>query len=188
MSIKNTLKEIGKRIATSNNRSLGTLFGCIMGGVVGLVYVLDGTATLAIIGRPDTLAKSVFAVLLAAGTGGNLSSYIGATVDIITGEKTIIDLYKNFTKEQTEHNSTSAELAPSTHQHFPYITSLDNKQAERLSQASQNERELYFLRNMVKENSERLNARVTEIVERKDQRTENGNDTVHESKKGVSPV
>jgi hypothetical protein len=63
-----------------------------MGGMIlGIILVTYHQVSIAIIGAPQSLALQVFTVFLAMGTGGNLCSYIGSCVDLITGEKTIFD-------------------------------------------------------------------------------------------------
>lgn len=53
--------------------------------------MMQHQATIAIIGSSNSTILSVFTVLLAMGTGGNLCSYIGACVDIVTGDRTVFD-------------------------------------------------------------------------------------------------
>jgi hypothetical protein len=59
--------------------------------ILGIVLVTQHQASIAIIGVPSSTFLQVITVLLAMGTGGNLCSYIGACVDIITGERTVFD-------------------------------------------------------------------------------------------------
>ncbi|OGT47488.1 MAG: hypothetical protein A3F17_07140 [Gammaproteobacteria bacterium RIFCSPHIGHO2_12_FULL_41_15] len=72
----------------SNNRALGVLSGCI----VGLLLIRQHQAFITLVGNPLSLSYQIIGVLLATGTGGNLFSYVGAGLDILTGEKTIFDL------------------------------------------------------------------------------------------------
>lgn len=74
-----------------SNRVLGIFFGCLGGMVLGVVLVSEHEVSIAIIGVPSSTALQVITVLLAMGTGGNLCSYIGACLDVITGERTIFD-------------------------------------------------------------------------------------------------
>ncbi len=92
MSFRSGLKSIGKQIWKSNNRSLGTLFGCMAGCIMGTILVIQHSASISIVGNPSSLPYQIIGILLAAGTGGNLSSYIGASIDILTGEKTLFNL------------------------------------------------------------------------------------------------
>lgn len=125
-----TLAEVGSRIVKSNNRSLGTLFGCIAGGIVGVVLVTsDYQASFPIFGNPRSTVYQIGGVLLAAGAGGNLSSYIGASIDIITGEKTVFDLIKYLAnlccakKQQDIDEVLQTVREPIEHHHFPFVTS-----------------------------------------------------------------
>ena len=74
--------------------SLGTLFGCVGGFIIGTLLVTEGVGSLTLIGNPlsPPVSYKIIGVVLATGTGGNLSSYIGASIDIITNEKTIFNL------------------------------------------------------------------------------------------------
>jgi hypothetical protein len=74
-----------------SNRTLGIFFGCIGGMILGIILVADHSASIAIIGAPSSPVLKVLTVLLAMGTGGNLCSYIGSCLDLITGERTIFD-------------------------------------------------------------------------------------------------
>jgi hypothetical protein len=65
--------------------------GCLGGLILGIVLVSQHQVSIAIIGVPSSTALQVVTVLLAMGTGGNLCSYIGACVDILTGDRTVFD-------------------------------------------------------------------------------------------------
>lgn len=143
MGLFSSLKKFARRIAKNNNRSLGTLFGCIAGCILGAILVHKHSASLAVLGNPSThQALQVFAVILAAGTGGNLMSYIGATIDILTNEKTIFDLLgylwriccsccKKKAPPKAQASETTApevlkekpDEQKGKHLHYPYITS-----------------------------------------------------------------
>ncbi len=125
-----TVKQMGIRIWDSNNRSLGTILGCIGGFAVGLTAVLSHDANLPILGVPNSIAYKIIAVCLATGIGGNLSSYIGASIDILTNEKTIFDLIEHCLvrwgcMQKRQPSPQTAEVAPveGHKQHFPFITS-----------------------------------------------------------------
>jgi hypothetical protein len=62
--------------------------------IIGIILVADHQASIAIIGVPQSAIWRVFTVFLAMGTGGNLCSYIGSCVDLITGDKTIFHACK----------------------------------------------------------------------------------------------
>lgn len=133
LKIKRLLRNIGIRVQLSNNRTLATLFGCVLGLALGIVIVLQNEEAFQIVGRPSQVFYKIIGVLLAMGTGGNLSSYIGAAIDIITGEKTLFDLYgwmakhlkqgepKNLLSQASEPTGEE-EMRP---RHFPFITSSD---------------------------------------------------------------
>lgn len=116
------------RIKESNNRSLGTLFGCLSGFVLGVVLACDDSIlhSFPIVGSNLSLSYKVLGVILCAGTGGNLCSYIGASIDIVSGEKTVFDLLclrSSITSSPPSHPSSNPP--PTPHAHFPYITSTD---------------------------------------------------------------
>lgn len=63
-----------------------------MGGMIlGIVLVVQQKVSIAIIGAPSSTILQILTVLLAMGTGGNLCSYIGSCIDLITGDRTIFD-------------------------------------------------------------------------------------------------
>ena len=84
------MKKLGIRIHQSNNRVLGTLLGCIGGFILGYFTIISHQAILPIIGMPTTTTTKIIALVLSAGIGGNLTSYVGACIDIFTNEKTIV--------------------------------------------------------------------------------------------------
>lgn len=90
------MKNLAKRILESNNRELGILFGCIIGAILGVIVMTQHDGAIPIVGNPVSLPYQIIAILIAAGTGGNLTSYIGAGIDILTAEKTIFDLIKYY--------------------------------------------------------------------------------------------
>ncbi len=96
--IFNGINAIGKRIVESNNRNLGILAGCTIGVVVGGIFVTHATLVAPLLGatiESSPLYLKILGVLLATGTGGNLFSYIGSAIDIISNEKTIFNICFN---------------------------------------------------------------------------------------------
>jgi hypothetical protein len=85
------LSNLGQRIIKSNNRTLCTLVGCLGGLITGSLLVAADMGSMPLIGNPSELplAYKLVGILLATGTGGNLLSYIGASIDVITNENTI---------------------------------------------------------------------------------------------------
>jgi len=63
--------------------------------IIGIILFIQHQVTITIIGVPQSTVWQVFTVLLAMGTCGNLCSYIGSCVDLITGERTIFDGIKS---------------------------------------------------------------------------------------------
>jgi len=121
MSVWGKLKNVGQRFLKSNNRSLGTVGGCLVGFIIGLVCVIQETANLPIIGAltsSSAIPYQIIGVLLATGVGGNLSSYIGATIDIITGDKTLFDLFK---RKPVDSAVNPASLGNEPVNHFPFL-------------------------------------------------------------------
>jgi hypothetical protein len=116
------IKNVGKRIIKSNNLSLGTLFGCMAGLTVGILLVTEGAGALPLVGDPSLFPvhyKTV-GVLLATGTGCNLSSNIGASIDIVTNEKTIFDLIYLGYQKTCGHRYVTSLIKK---RHYPFITS-----------------------------------------------------------------
>lgn len=58
---------------------------------LGIVLVSTHKVSIAIVGVPSSSILDIITVILAMGTGGNLCSYIGIFVDVITGERTVFD-------------------------------------------------------------------------------------------------
>lgn len=136
MKIIKELKQIGLRIKQSNNRTLATLIGCMLGLALGIVIVIQHQGSIPVVGNPLTVFYQIVGAAIAMGVGGNLSSYIGASIDLITGEKTFFDLFdylyrccKKKPKPTTEAKAEEVELEqpaqPKKHLHFPFITSSD---------------------------------------------------------------
>ena len=125
-----TIKKMGIRIFDSNNRSLGTIFGCMGGFALGLTAVLSQKANLPILGIPESIAYKIIAVCLSTGIGGNLASYIGASIDILTNEKTVFDLVEYclvhwgcMNPRQPPVQALDVEQVEEHKKHFPFITS-----------------------------------------------------------------
>jgi len=89
--------KLHKRVRHLNNRDLAILFGVFLGIAVatyGLTY--GHFSSIAVLGSAighHWLFK-VLAVILSAGTFGNLLSYVGSCIDIITNHHTIFDLFR----------------------------------------------------------------------------------------------
>ena len=86
------------RVRHLNNRDLAILFGVFGGAVVAIYGILSGHfSSIAVLG--SAFGKNWFfkvvAIILSAGTFGNLLSYVGACVDILTNHQTIFDLFKS---------------------------------------------------------------------------------------------
>jgi hypothetical protein len=135
------LSALKDRIVKSNNRSLGTLFGCVAGGIMGIVLVTtEYQASFPLFGNPHSIFYQICGVLLSAGVGGNLSSYIGASIDIITGEKTIFDLIQYLSSlccKKTPEDRSLPIREPIEHRHFPFITSSESMMEERVTHLRQ---------------------------------------------------
>jgi len=165
----NMFKHLALRIFKSNNRSLATVFGCLGGLTIGIILVVEHQVSIAIIGVPDSVAWDIVTVLLATGTGGNLSSYMGATVDILSNEKTIFDLIGSFCrkKPETKRAETKPEIEiidgrfilPSEtqrHTHFPFITSFENEAEENPSKNHEPRPGLFFYKNQFEKENKAL--------------------------------
>lgn len=85
-----------KRVRHLNNRDLAILFGVFIGMLVGIYGIFLGHFTNVSVLGPVVNHQSVLfkllAVVLSGGTFGNLLSYVGACIDIITNHRTIFDL------------------------------------------------------------------------------------------------
>lgn len=86
-----------KRVWQLNNRDIAILFGVFAGMAVGIYGIFWGHFTSvpvlgAVVGSKSWLFK-LLAVILSGGTFGNLLSYIGSCIDIITNHNTIFDLF-----------------------------------------------------------------------------------------------
>jgi hypothetical protein len=93
--------KLHKRVRHLNNRDLAILFGVFIGMAVGTYGIFFKNFTVApILG--SVINKSIFfkigAVILCGGTFGNLLSYVGSCLDIITNYSTIFDLFKDKNK------------------------------------------------------------------------------------------
>jgi hypothetical protein len=88
-------KHIHQRVRHLNNRDLAILFGVFIGAAVALYGIISGHfANVAVLG--SALGQhgwwfKALAVILSAGTFGNLLSYVGSAIDIITNHRTIFD-------------------------------------------------------------------------------------------------
>ena len=94
--------KLHRRVVHLNNRDLAILFGVFAGGIVALYGLESGHfSNIAVLGT--AFGKSwifkIIAVVLSAGTFGNLLSYVGSCIDIITNHKTVFDLFKSLKDE-----------------------------------------------------------------------------------------
>lgn len=122
------------RLQKSNNRSLGTVFGSIVGLVLGIILVTQHAIySLPFIGTNNTTIYQIIGVVLAIGMGSNLSSFIGATFDILFNEYTIIDfitmiISKKEHKDNLDEPPVTMKELKSQHDQYPSIQS--GKEAE----------------------------------------------------------
>lgn len=98
--------KLHKRVRHLNNRDIAILFGVFIGMSVAIYGIFfDHFLVAPILG--NVLERSIFfkigAVILSGGTFGNLLSYVGACIDIITNYRTIFDLFSK--KPGTENNN-----------------------------------------------------------------------------------
>lgn len=91
--------KLHKRIRHLNNRDLAILFGVFGGAIVAIYGIQSGHfSNIAVLGTAfgrHWLFK-VLAVVLSAGTFGNLLSYVGSCIDIITNHQTVFDLFSKW--------------------------------------------------------------------------------------------
>ncbi len=88
-------KELHMRVRHLNNRDFAILFGVFL----GMGVAIDGIFFQQFIVAPilgNVVNRSIYfkigAVILSGGTFGNLLSYVGSCIDIITNYNTIFDL------------------------------------------------------------------------------------------------
>ncbi|KAF2076919.1 hypothetical protein CYY_001757 [Polysphondylium violaceum] len=91
---KTVMKDFFIRFSRQNNRSLATVLGCIGGFILGVVLFANHSETFPLVGSGLSTGYRIVGMFLAAGTGGNLGSYIGGSIDILGNEKTIFDLFR----------------------------------------------------------------------------------------------
>lgn len=100
--------KLHKRIRHLNNRDLAILFGVFAGVAVGIYGIyLGGFTTVPVLGTVSghhTLFK-IGAIILSGGTFGNLLSYVGSCIDIITNHRTIFDLFCTDTTDENGKGS-----------------------------------------------------------------------------------
>jgi hypothetical protein len=143
MGFHASLLRVCVRVQESNNRSLGTLFGCLCGCILGIVLLTNPqlVSSFPVVGAAVSWPLQVIGVLLATGTGGNLSSYIGAAIDILTGERTIFDLCCRRDDQGAPTGAARIEekqpLSPKPHPHFPFITSTEQAVSRHLHPSHQ---------------------------------------------------
>lgn len=89
------LKQQISRISSLNNRNLAIVTGVISGAIVGIYGTFIGNFIIVpALGNPQGhgLIFKLGVIILSAGVFGNLLSYVGACLDILTHERTIFDL------------------------------------------------------------------------------------------------
>ena len=99
-------KKLHKRVRHLNNRDIAILFGVFIGMAVAIYGIFFRNFAIApILGNviTESIWFKIGAVILSGGTFGNLLSYVGSCIDIITNYRTIFDL---FTKQPGTINST----------------------------------------------------------------------------------
>ena len=89
-------KKIRHRVTHLNNREIAIVFGVFIGMFVGAYGIFFGHfAAVPVLG--EAVQRSIFfkigAVILSGGTFGNLLSYVGACIDVLTNHKNIFDLF-----------------------------------------------------------------------------------------------
>ncbi|MCX8515003.1 MAG: hypothetical protein ORN24_05485 [Burkholderiales bacterium] len=96
--------KIHKRVRHLNNRDLAILFGVFVGMAVGIYGIFIKNFTIApVLGSVvnQNILFKIMAVILCGGTFGNLLSYVGSCIDIITNYATIFDLLLSKSKDQS---------------------------------------------------------------------------------------
>lgn len=86
--------KLHKRVRHLNNRDLAILFGVFIGAAVAIYGLTIGHfSSIAVLGSAlgHHLSFKILAVVLSAGTFGNLLSYVGSALDIITNHRTVFD-------------------------------------------------------------------------------------------------
>jgi len=90
--------KLHKRIRHLNNRDLAILFGVFLGMAVAIYGIyFNRFSNIPILGSAigHKIWFKLAAIILSGGTFGNLLSYVGSCVDIITNHKTIFDLFRS---------------------------------------------------------------------------------------------
>lgn len=98
--------KLHKRVRHLNNRDFAILFGVFIGMSVAVYGIFfDHFLTAPILGNVlgHSLWFKIGAVILSGGTFGNLLSYVGSCIDIITNHRTIFD----FIRSMMDRNSTN---------------------------------------------------------------------------------
>lgn len=90
-------KQFHQRVRHLNNRDLAILFGVFLGAGIATYGILsEHFSSIAVLGSAlgnHNWCFKLLAILLSAGTFGNLLSYVGSCIDIITNHRTIFDLF-----------------------------------------------------------------------------------------------
>ena len=100
--------KIHRRVRHLNNRDLAILFGVFMGMIIA-IYGLETKhfSNIAVFGTAfgRSIIFKFIAILLSAGTFGNLLSYVGSAIDILTNHRTIFDLFVERFAGTSNHDS-----------------------------------------------------------------------------------
>ena len=98
-------KKLHHRVIHLDNRELAIFIGVMLGFIIGIYGVsFSSFINVAVMGTPykHSILFKLVTVMLCAGTFGNLFSYVGAFVDILTNHKTLFDLFRmTLTKNDT---------------------------------------------------------------------------------------
>ena len=96
MYAKYPYRKIRHRITHLNNREIAIVFGVFTGMFVGAYGIFFGHfAAVPVLGEAveRSFGFKLGAVILSGGTFGNLLSYVGACIDVLTNHRTIFDLF-----------------------------------------------------------------------------------------------
>lgn len=88
--------KLHKRVRHLNNRDLAILFGVFLGMGVAIYGIFFAHfSNIPVLGSPSghSIWFKIAAIILSGGTFGNLLSYVGSCIDIITNYHTIFDLF-----------------------------------------------------------------------------------------------
>lgn len=89
-------QRIHHRVRHLNNRDLCILFGVFLGMSIAIYGIFFSDFTnVPVMGKAigHSIWFKLITIILSGGTFGNLLSYVGSCIDIITNHKTIFDLF-----------------------------------------------------------------------------------------------